>query len=227
VLIFGLGGGMSIYEGLLHILNPHPLEDPFWNYVVLGCSAVFEGTSFTIALREFVREKGELPFWRALRISKDPTTYTVLAEDSAALAGLAVAAAGVYASHRLDLPVLDGAASLVIGLLLAGVAVLLIRESRGLLVGEGVSPEVASAIRELALRHRLVCAVSRPLSMYFGPDDVLLTLDVQFAGDADAAAVANAVSDIERDIREHYPRIRRIYIEAQQSLGASAAIQAH
>jgi cation diffusion facilitator family transporter len=227
VLIFGIGGGLSAYEGVLHMMHPNPLRDAMWNYIVLAAAAVFESISFIIALRQFLETKGDKPFWSALSSSKDPTVYTILAEDSAALAGLAVAAAGVYASHRLDLPVLDGAASVVIGLLLAGVAVLLIRESRGLLVGEGVSPEVASAIRELALRHRLVCAVSRPLSMYFGPDDVLLTLDVQFAGDADAAAVANAVSDIERDIREHYPRIRRIYIEAQQSLGASAAMEAH
>ena len=103
--------------------------------------------------------------------------------------------------------------------LLAAVAVLLIRESRGLLVGEGVSPEVAAAIRELALRHRLVCAASRPLSMYFGPDDVLVTLDVQFDGGADAASVANAVSDIESDIRKRYPRIRRIYIEGRPAQG--------
>ena len=219
VLIFGIGGGVSAYEGVLHMMHPNPLQDAMWNYVVLAAAAVFESISFAIALRQFLKTKGDKPFWTALSSSKDPTVYTILAEDSAALAGLAVAAAGVYASHRLDLPVLDGAASVVIGLLLAAVAVLLIRESRGLLVGEGVSPEVAAAIRELALRHRLVCAASRPLSMYFGPDDVLVTLDVQFDGGADAASVANAVSDIESDIRKRYPRIRRIYIEGRPAQG--------
>ena len=116
------------------------MHDPLWNYVVLGAAGVFEGASFVIALRQFLREAGDTPFWEALHRSKDPTTYTVLAEDSAALVGLAVAAVGIASSHRFDKPELDGAASLVIGLLLAGVAVALIRESRGLLIGEGHSP---------------------------------------------------------------------------------------
>ncbi len=150
VLIFGLGGGVSFYEGFQHIQQPEPIRDPTWNYVVLAAAALFEGTSFGIALNQFKKEVGARPFWRALHASKDPTTYTVLAEDSAALLGLAIAAAGIYLSHRLEMPELDGVASLVIGLLLAGVAVLLIRESRGLLIGEGVRPETARAIRATA-----------------------------------------------------------------------------
>jgi cation diffusion facilitator family transporter len=130
VLIFGLGGGISAYEGVLHMLHPEPLRDATWNYVVLGAAALFESGSFVVALRQFLGAKGDVPFWRALRTSKDPTTFTVLAEDAAALAGLAVAAVGVYLSHRLDLPILDGAASVVIGLPLAGVAVLLMSQSR-------------------------------------------------------------------------------------------------
>jgi len=135
VLIFGVGGGVSFYEGVLHVREPTPLTDPFWNYVVLGAAALFEGISFAIALRQFRREARGRPLWQALRGSKDPTTVTVLAEDSAALAGLAIAAVGVYASHVLDRPEVDGMASIAIGLLLAGVAVLLVRESRSLLVG--------------------------------------------------------------------------------------------
>ena len=131
VLIFGLGGGISAYEGLLHITKPEPLRDPTWNYVVLGAAAVFEGASFAVALRQFLNKKRDVSFWRALKTSKDPTTYTVLAEDGAALGGLALAAAGVYLSHRLNLPVIDGTASVAIGVLLGGVAVLLIGESRG------------------------------------------------------------------------------------------------
>ena len=137
VLIFGLGGGVSFYEGIQHIRHPEPMQDPTWNYVVLGLAMLFEGASFLVALRQFRAQSRGAPFWRALEQSKDPTTYTVLAEDSAALLGLVVAALGIYFSHRLDMPALDGAASVVIGLLLAGVAVLLIRESRGLLIGEG------------------------------------------------------------------------------------------
>jgi len=156
-------------------------------------------------------------FWQALHESKDPTTYTVLAEDTAAIAGLGAAAIGVYASHRLDMPVIDGAASVVIGLLLAGVAVLLIRESRGLLIGEGVQPETALEIRKLALATPGVCRASPPLSMYIGADEVLLTLDVEFVPELPAADVAKTISRLEQQIRSRYPRIKRIYIEASSA----------
>ncbi|MEP6658043.1 MAG: cation diffusion facilitator family transporter [Betaproteobacteria bacterium] len=221
VLIFGLGGGISAYQGLLHVLHPQQMGDPLWNYVVLAAAALFEGISFGIALRTFLREKGTQPFWQALHESKDPTTYTVLAEDSAALAGLAVAAVGIYLGHRLDLPVLDGVASIVIGFLLAGVAVLLIRESRGLLIGEGVRPATAEGIQRIALSHPCVHLVGRPLSMYIGPEDVLLTLDVEFDRDASAEQVAESIYGIEQEIRATYSKIKRIYIEAG-SIGARA-----
>ena len=216
-LIFGVGGGVSVYEGILHILDPVPLQDAFWIYIVLAIAAVFEGASFIVALRQFTRERGEVPWWEALRRSKNPTTYTVLAEDSAALAGLLAAAVGVYASHRLDMPRIDGAASVVIGLLLAGVAVLLIREARGLLIGEGVQPATARAVRELALATEGVRAAAWPLSMYIGAEEVLLTLDITFDPARSAADVATAVATLEAAIRERYPNIKRIYIEAGRS----------
>jgi cation diffusion facilitator family transporter len=221
VLIFGLGGGISAYEGVLHILRPAPLRDATWNYIVLGAAAVFESGSFAVAMRQFLRTNQGRPFWRALRSSKDPTTYTVLAEDAAALAGLAVAALGVYLSHRFDSPVIDGAASIVIGVLLAGVAVLLIAESRGLLIGVGVTAETALAIRGLAARNPRVRAAASPLSMYLGPDEILLTLDVEFERDSTADEIVAAVANIERDIRSAYPKISRIYIEARAIGGAS------
>ncbi len=217
VLIFGAGGGVSVYEGILHVMHPVPVRDAFWNYVVLGAAAVFEGASWTIALRQFLADKGPAPFWSALHNSKDPTTYTVLAEDSVALAGLATAAAGIYASERFGLPMLDGVASCVIGCLLGGVAILLIRESRGLLIGEGVRAETAAAIRKLALETRGVRSAASPLSMYIGANEVLLTLDITFDPDASAAQVAVAIRQLEQSIRERYPMIKRIYIEAGSS----------
>ncbi len=213
VLIFGLGGGISFYEGVLHVLYPKPLQEPFWSYVVLAAAFVFEGASFAIAWRQFTAERGAVPVWRALRASKDPATYTVLAEDSAALLGLLIAAAGVFASHYLGMPRLDGAASIVIGVLLAGVAVLLIRESRGLLIGEGVQPETAQAIRDLARTEPLVHGVGPLLSMYVGAEDVLVTFAVTFAPDAPAADVATCILRIEAAVRERFPKIKRIYIE--------------
>lgn len=218
VLIFGLGGGMSIYEGVVHMREPEPLTDPFWIYVVLALAAVFEGASFQIALRQFRGLSAGRPFWSTLHDSKDPSLYTVLAEDGAALAGLAVAAAGVWASHSLNMPVLDGAASVVIGFILTGVAVLLIRKSRGLLVGEGVQPETAAAIRAIAQRQPQVKKAGLPLTMYIGADDVLLALDVVFADGVGADDAAAAVEQIERTIRERFPRVTRIYIESRHRI---------
>ena len=215
VLIFGLGGGVSMYEGIIHIRHPEPLREPFWNYVVLAAAALFEGISFAIAMRAFLREKGPLPFWRALHTSKDPTTFTVMAEDSAALAGLLLAAIGVAASQVFGAPWIDGAASIAIGLLLAGVAVLLIRESRGLLIGEGLRPETLTAIKEIAQQNPLVRAVGLPLSMYIGADEALLTLDVQFKPGSRSEEIATAIAAVEQEIRARFPKVKRIYIEAR------------
>lgn len=223
VLIFGLGGGVSLFEGIQHMRRPEPLTDPHWNYVVLGAAFVFEGMSFLVALRQFLRERRPGPFWQSLASSKDPTTVTVLAEDAAALAGLLVAAAGIYASHRWNLPVLDGAASVVIGLLLAGVASLLVRESRGLLIGEGIRPETARQVQAFALQAPGVTAAAWPRSMYIGRDEVLLTLDVSFAPDASAQTVAQATTRIEQAVRARYPMITRCCVTARERIGEAAA----
>ncbi|EYS96657.1 cation transporter [Cupriavidus sp. SK-4] len=215
VLLFGVGGGISAYEGVLHMLDPSPLTDPHWNYIVLGFALVFESISFSIALRAFLQEKGEVPFWRAVRNSKDPTTVTVLAEDATALAGLVIAALGVYASHRLNMPVLDGAASLLIGLLLAGVATLLIVQSRSLLVGEGIDKEMALAMRQIVLDDPAVQSAGMPLTMHLGPAEVLVTLDVQFHPETVANGAAGAIDRIERRIRARFPQVSRIFIEAR------------
>lgn len=219
MLIFGVGGGVSAYEGILRVLDPTPMRDPSWNYLVLAVAAIMEGTSFVVALRQFRKENRGMPFWEALHRSKDPTTYTVLAEDTAAVAGVGVAAAGIYASHRFDIPELDGAASIVIGLLLAGVAVFLILESRGLLIGEGVRPETARAVRELALATPGIRGAAWPLSMYIGPTEALLTLDVTFDPEVPAAEVAAAIRGLEKAIRERYPNVKRIYVEAVPHAG--------
>ncbi|MGE5115691.1 MAG: cation diffusion facilitator family transporter [Betaproteobacteria bacterium] len=220
VLIFGAGGGVSVYEGVLNLRQPEPMRDATWNYVVLALAALLEGTSFTIALRQFLAESGTRPFWRALHASKDPSTYTVLAEDAAALVGLAIAALGVWSSQRFDEPRLDSAASVLIGVLLAGVAVLLVREARGLLVGEGLRRDTARAIREALLGRPGVRAVAWPLSMYIGPDEVLLTVDVAFEPATPAGQVAATIAAMEREIRDRWPRIRRIYIELRDEIAA-------
>ncbi|HKB53010.1 MAG TPA: cation diffusion facilitator family transporter, partial [Ramlibacter sp.] len=227
VLIFGLGGGVSLFEGILHLRQPPALHDPMWNYVVLAAAALFEGSSLVVAWRQFKRQRGDTPVLEAFQASKDPANYSIVAEDSAALIGLAIAAAGVYFSHRFDMPRLDALASVLIGLLLAGVAVVLIRESRGLLVGEGVKPETAREIRLLVAQEPAVRRVGPLLSMYIGAEEVLVTMDVGFGGATPASEVASAIGRIEHRVRERFPKVRRIYIEAVSEAANTPALEAH
>lgn len=147
LLVFALGAVVSIYEGILHIRNPAPIHDPFVNYIVLGVAFVFEGASWWIALRHFKVAKGTLGYYEAFRASKDPPSFVTLFEDSAALIGILIAATGTFAAVHLNAPVLDGVASILIGLVLAGTAGLLARESKSLLIGEigdtGLTPRIA------------------------------------------------------------------------------------
>jgi cation diffusion facilitator family transporter len=214
VLIFGLGGGVSFYEGVQHIRDPVEMRDPMWNYIVLGLASLFEGASFWVSLRTFLKTRGAAPFWEALHRSKDPTTYTVLAEDAAALLGLAIAALGIWASRAFAMPALDGVASVLIGVLLAGVAVLLIRESRGLLIGEGIRPETAREIRSIAEAEPQVREVGRILSMYIGQDDVLVTMDLNFEPGTSAVAAGETVTRVKTEVTRRFPMIKRLFIEA-------------
>jgi cation diffusion facilitator family transporter len=226
VLIFGVGGGVSIYEGILRLLDPKPMDDAGWSYAILGAAAVFEGSSLAIALRQFKRSIGDAPFWASLRTSKDPTLYTIMAEDSAALAGLAAAAIGVFGSHTLGLPAFDAGASIVIGLLLCGVSTLLIVQARKLLVGEAVDTEMAEAIRAIAQGEPSVHRAGWPLTMHLGPDDVLLALDAEFKTGVPAEEVSRAVNRIEQAVRQRFPEIGRIYIESRQVSAPEAGPEA-
>ena len=215
VLIFGVGGGISIYEGILHLMHPNPLEDPTWSYVVLGLAMVFEGFVFVIAFRAFQEIKGEEhTIWQAIKASKDPTIFTVLFEDAAALLGLIVAFVGIFLTHYFNNPYLDGAASVVIGVILATVAVLLVYESKGLLIGEGADPQTLESIRKLAEADPGVKKVINPLTMYFGPHTVLLTVDIEFHDKLSAIEVEEVVDRLEKRISSQYPDIKHIYIEA-------------
>ena len=215
VLIFGVGGGISIYEGIAHLLHPRPLEDPFWSYLVLGFAAVFEGLVVVVAFRAFQALKGEdESIWQAIKSSKDPTTFTVLFEDAAAMLGLIFAFVGIFLAHQFENPYLDGVASVCIGLLLAAVAVVLAYESKGLLVGEGTDPQTLEKIRKLAEADPGVKKMLMPLTMHFGPDTVLLTVDIEFHKRLSATEVEEAVDRLDKSIRTQYPNIKHIYIEA-------------
>ncbi len=217
ILIFGLGGGMSIYEGIKHIQHPEELTNLIWNYAVLGGAFLFEGTSFLIAVHNLNKNKGiKGSFFARVRISKDPTLFVVIFEDGAALGGLLIAAAGVFLGSHFDLPVADGVASIFIGLLLAFVAVLLTIETRNLLIGESVQPYIVDHIEELVKQDKNVETLSRPLTMHMAPNDVLLALDVQFVRKLSSTELSDTVKRLEGTIRDAYPEIKRIYIEANK-----------
>ncbi|SRR5690606_2901367 len=214
VLIFGVGGGISIYEGILHVLHPTEMGDPTISYIVLGIAVVFEGVVWWVAFKEFRAQARGRGMWQEIKASKDPTTFAVLFEDTAALLGLLFALVGIYLAHRLNMPVLDGVASICIGLLLCVVASLLIIEAKGLLLGESVDPEVRRSVEVLTRADPAVKDFVRMMSMHVGPEIVVLNLDLKFNDHLDVAEVEEAVARIDRALREAHPEIRYVTIEA-------------
>jgi len=167
ILLFSIGGIMSIYEGVDHLIHPNVLEDPFWNYIVLGVACIVEGCSWTVALKALIADKQEdQNIWQAIRLSKDPTVFTVLLEDTAALLGIGVAFLGIFLGQLLQNLYLDGIASIVIGIILALAAIILVYESKALLVGESAFPETVESIRTLAVADPSVKGVVRVLTMH-------------------------------------------------------------
>jgi cation diffusion facilitator family transporter len=215
VLIFGVGAGVSVVEGIGKIRAPHPVENPWVNYLVLGLALVFEGAVWIVALRAFRQVKGKLSWLRAVRQSKDPTVFTVLFEDTAAMLGLLVALIGLLLGQFLEMPILDGVASVLIGFILAGTAAFLAFECQSLLTGEGASPDVQASIYAIAAAEPAVARPNEILTMHFGPEDVLVALSLDFRDNGTAAEVEQAVTRIERRIKVAHPEVKRVFIEAQ------------
>tara|TARA_B100000315_G_scaffold260653_1_gene323734 strand:- start:3520 stop:4494 length:975 start_codon:yes stop_codon:yes gene_type:complete len=219
ILIFGLGAGVSIFEGIKKVQHPEVVTDTFVNYIVLGVALVFEAVAWFIAYREFAGSQGKRGIIQTVRDSKDPTVFTVLFEDSAAMLGLLVAFAGIWLAEYLDMPVLDGVASIVIGVILAMTASLLAYESKGLLVGEGADREVVSAIRDIVNQESGIISINETLTMHMGPEDVLLNLSIDFSDNLSSPEVEATISQLESKIKSEYPQIQRIFIEAQSIAG--------
>lgn len=219
ILIFALGSGISIYEGVQKVLHPNPMTNPPVNYIVLGLAIVFEAGAWWVAYKEFQTTKGKRGYLDAIRVSKDPSVFTVLLEDTAAMLGLLVALVGIAAGQIFGIAELDGVASIVIGLILAATAVLLAVETKGLLIGEGADPDLVAAVRQLVLQSPSVAVVNEALTMHLGPKDVLLTLSLDFSDSLSSGEVERCVSALEVEIKEKHPEIRRVFIEAQDWIG--------
>jgi cation diffusion facilitator family transporter len=215
IMVFAVGAGLSVYEGVAKVLDPHPVTSPIVNYIVLAVAMVFEAAAWSIAYREFRGAQGSLGLLAAVRQSKDPTVFTVLFEDTAAMLGLVVAFVGIALGQAMNLPVLDGVASIVIGVILAGTAMLLAHESKGLLIGEGAKSADVADIRKIVADRPGINQVNELLTMHFGPREVLLTLSVDFADRLSSREVEDTIGELETEIKTRFPMVSRIFIEAQ------------
>jgi cation diffusion facilitator family transporter len=218
VLVFALGAGISLYEGIAHILNPEPIQNPFVNYVVLALSAVFDGATWWLALRNF---KGTVRYgalFKKFKKSKDPTQFMVLFEDTAGLIGLILAFAGTYFSVALKLPVLDGVASVFIAIVLATTAVLLSIETKGLLIGETADQTIADSILNLAGKMEGVIHANGVFTTQIGPQQIIAALSLEFADELKTSDIEQKVVELERQVRARHPAVTALFIKPQTLL---------
>lgn len=219
ILLFSMGAGVSIYEGIDKLTHPHPIHDAYVTYIVLGIAVVLEGVSTWKAVSEFNSRRGDTGLLAALRSSKDPTLFTVVLEDMAALAGLAVALVGILAADKLGIAYADGIASIVIGLILAAVAAFMSIEIQGLIIGEATHPSVQDGLRVLVAAEtgegRPIRRINEIRTMHLGPNDVLVAASVDFHDHETARDVEATSARIERAIKGKYPQVKRLYIEVQ------------
>jgi len=225
VLIFALGAGVSIFEGIGHILEPETVTDPVVNYVVLGLAFLFEGGSWAVSLRQFREAKGELGYIEAFRRSKDPPSFMVLFEDSAALIGIVLAAIGTFASASLGMPVMDGVASVLIGIVLALTAMLLARESKSLLIGERADRDLCEAILRIARTEPGVDSANGVITVQMAPDQIVAALSVDFDDSVNASDVENIVLDIERKVRAERPDVVTLFVKPQSRKAYANAVE--
>jgi cation diffusion facilitator family transporter len=217
ILIFGLGAGLSVYEGWQHILEPEPLTDPLVNYIVLGAAFLFESVSWTIAVRALGRAKGDLGWWQAVRRSKDPSTVVVLLEDSAALVGIVIAAGGVWLSHSLEDPAIDGAASILIGGVLAVVAALVAREAKGLLIGEPAEEAVVERVEALLRGQAGVTGVNHVRTIHTAPNRIFVAASVDFEDAMTMGEGEALIEALEERLQREMPELSSIYIRPEKA----------
>jgi cation diffusion facilitator family transporter len=215
LLVLAVGAGVSFYEGVVRLQHPQPVEHPLVNYAVLAASFAFEAASWRVALREFRAAKGDQGYFEAFRNSKDPTTFTVLFEDTAALVGILVAAAGIGAAHAFDMPRLDGAASVGIGLVLAFSSLTLARETKELLIGEAARPEVRASILAIVARDPAVRTANGVLTVQMGPRQVFAALSAEFHDHLTTTQIEACVHRLEAALRSAHPEITLLFVKPQ------------
>jgi len=213
--IFAAGAGFSIFKGISHLIAPTPVSNLYVNYIVIGLAAVFEGSSLYVGVKQFEKTKGKWGYVQAVHRGKDPSILVVLFEDSAAILSLVTAFLGIFLSHITGSHYFDGAASIIIGLILAGTAILLASETKGLLIGESANREVVSGIREIATAFKEIRHVNEILTMHMGPDFILVNISVDFVDPILADKIETTVANLDRTIKQSYPLVKRVFVEAE------------
>jgi cation diffusion facilitator family transporter len=214
ILVFALGGGMSIVTGISHLAESHPLQNAVWNYAVLAAAAVFEGTSWYFGLKAFQADLRGRGIFETIRATKNPANFAVLLEDSAALLGIAFAAVGIFLADKLDAPWIDGASSIAIGVLLCLVSFVMVFESKELLIGEGMEKPTLRRLRAIVLAEENVECVDRLTTLYLGPEEVMLAIALRFRAETPLSGVREAIISMKRNIQSRYPRIKHIFIDS-------------
>lgn len=215
LLVFALGGGISIYHGITSVMNPPPLGDPTWNYIVLLVAGLFELFSWRVSQKLLQHEaRGHESVWQTVLRSTDPTVFTVFVEDSAALAGIALALLGVWLSHTFENPIFDPVASILIGLVLVVAAAVLARKCSGLLVGESVDREQILQLQKIISADFAVESVGQLLTMQLGQHNVLLTVAVRFDRQLNLDQVEQAINRLEHAVKARYPAIQHLFFES-------------
>ena len=219
VLLFAFGAGVSLYQGVVHVLDPEPIQHVTASYAVLGISALFDGTTWWLALRNFRGERRYSQVLNAIRKSKDPPSFMVLFEDSAALAGILVAFAGIYLSVTLNLPILDGVGSILIGLILGVTAWLLAKETKSLLIGERADPGIVDSIMRVAEQIDGVDHANGILTVHLAPKEILVALSLEFADELRTPEIEAKVIELERCVRLSHPEIVAVFVKPQSPEG--------
>lgn len=216
IMVFALGAGISIYEGVHRVMAPEPLGDSTINYIVLGLAIVFEGGAWFFAFKEFSKVKGSRGYLEAVQEGKDPTFFVVLFEDSAAMIGLLFALIGVALGDITEDPIYDAMASIAIGLLLAATAMWLAYETKGLLIGESAQKSTVDGIKRIVRKSRYVEHVNEVLTVHMGPEYILANISIDFTGSASADDIEKSIELLDSKIKQAFPGIKRIFIEAEK-----------
>ncbi len=217
IMIFAVGAGISIYEGIHSLMDPHPVENPMINYIVLGLAMIFEGFALFFAWKEFDKARGKRGYYEAVRKEKNPTLFVVLFEDSAAMLGLIVAFVGIALGQYTGLHIFDGIASIVIGIILGVTAAWLAYETKGLLIGESADPKIVTGITSLANNYNFISDVNEVLTMHMGPNYILLNLSVDFKDELDVKSLEENITTLTSQIKKEYPLVKRVFVEAENS----------